>query len=276
MSARDREATQRAFMEDRLAVIVATIAFGMGVDKPNVRFVFHYDVSDSLDSYYQEIGRAGRDGEGARALLFYRPEDLGIHRFFAGTGKVDAEQMEQVARAVERHHGPVDPDEIREETELSGAKVATAITRLEEAGAIETLPTGEIVVAEDPGEDTTDAADAAAEAERRHRAFNQSRIEMMRGYAEDWDCRREFLLNYFGEAFDPPCGRCDNCQAGRVARETEGNVPFPLNTRVSHKTLGEGLVERYEGDTMTVLFDDVGYRTLDLQFVTENEVLESV
>ena len=77
-------------MADDLAVVVATVAFGLGINKPNVRFVFHAAVSDSPDSYYQEIGRAGRDGAPARALLFYRQEDLGLRRFLAGGGQVDA------------------------------------------------------------------------------------------------------------------------------------------------------------------------------------------
>ena len=90
MKASEREQVQQQFMNDEVEAIVATSAFGMGIDKPNVRFVFHYDISDSIDSYYQEIGRAGRDGEAA-AILFYRSEDLGIRRFFAGAGRIEAE-----------------------------------------------------------------------------------------------------------------------------------------------------------------------------------------
>lgn len=274
MKARERERNQEAFMADEVEVIVATIAFGMGVDKPNVRFVFHFDVSDSIDSYYQEIGRAGRDGEEARAVLFYRPEDLTIHRFFAGSGQVDGEEVERVARAMLEHDGTVDPRELRDEAQLSESKLTTALSRLEEVGVVETLPTGEIVeLPQHP--DLDEAIEQATEAQEHHRAFQQSQIEMMRGYAELWDCRRKYLLNYFGEEFDAPCNFCDNCEAGIVAPEDESGRPFPLNSRVVHAVWGEGMVERYERDTMVVLFDKVGYKTLAVDFVIESGALQA-
>src|SRR5439155_21004151 len=100
MKRRERIEAQGAFMGDELDVVVATTAFGMGVDKPNVRFVFHSEPADSVDSYYQEIGRGGRDGEPARALLFFRAEDLGLRRFFAGGGSVDVDEIRLVAETV--------------------------------------------------------------------------------------------------------------------------------------------------------------------------------
>ncbi|MDP8951130.1 MAG: RecQ family zinc-binding domain-containing protein, partial [Actinomycetota bacterium] len=274
MKAGERERVQEAFLGEEAEVIVATIAFGMGVDKANVRFVFHYDVSDSVDSYYQEIGRAGRDGEAARAILFYRPEDLGIRRFFAGSGQVDLEQVQRVAEGVEAREGPIDPRTLREETDLSQSKLATALGRLEEAGAVELLPTGEVVRGERYHDDLGEASAEAARAQEHREQFERSRIEMMRGYAEVRDCRREYLLNYFGEEFDEPCGYCDNCEAGIVVEEDEGEVPFPLNSRVVHQEWGEGLVQRYEGDKMIVLFDEVGYKTLAVELVKERGLLE--
>src|SRR4051794_9769438 len=104
MKAAERDAVQERFMDEQIEVVVATTAFGMGIDKADVRWVFHSEVAESLDAYYQEIGRGGRDGEPAEATLFYRSEDLGLRRFFAGTGHVEVDEIAQVLEAV-RHAG---------------------------------------------------------------------------------------------------------------------------------------------------------------------------
>ncbi len=269
----ERDATQEAFMRDELDVIVATTAFGMGIDKPNVRFVFHHDISESLDAYYQEIGRAGRDGEPARAILFYRPEDLGLRRFFAGSGHVDVAAAERVAHTVQKHHQePVEPGELRAETDLSQSKLGTAISRLEEVGVLEVTATGEVAATADM-RDAHAVAEVAVQAEERHHLFVHSRIEMMQGYAEVMDCRRGYLLNYFGEPVHEPCGYCDNCDAGIVVVEDKSAEPFPIDSRVAHQRWGEGLIVRYEGDKMVVLFDTIGYKTLAIALVVENGLL---
>jgi ATP-dependent DNA helicase RecQ len=270
----DRDAVQERFMDDEIDVVVATTSFGMGIDKANVRFVYHAEPADSLDSYYQEIGRAGRDGEPAEALLFYRSEDLGIRRFFAGAGHVDVEDIAVVAAAVAEADGPVPAVELQRATQLSQSKLTTAISRLEDVGAIEILPTGEVGEApEAPPQ--REAVQEAAEDQERRRHFDRSRIDMMRAYAEADSCRREVVLSYFGEPYDPPCGNCDWCQThGDATADDEGPRPFQIGGRVRHGQWGEGAVQRYDDGAVTVLFDEFGYKTLAVAVIEERGLLE--
>src|SRR5947208_586746 len=108
MRAAERDAVQERFMDGDLDVVVATTAFGMGIDKHDVRWVFHAEVSESPDAYYQEVGRGGRDGEPANAVLFYRPQDMGLRRFFAGGGHLEVDELARVLDAVRTHGGPVE------------------------------------------------------------------------------------------------------------------------------------------------------------------------
>jgi ATP-dependent DNA helicase RecQ len=238
-----------------------------------VRWVLHSEVSESVDAYYQELGRAGRDGEPAEAVLFYRSEDLGLRRFFSGGGRVEVDEIAQVMSAVREHDGPVDPAELQEETELSQTKLTTAVSRLEEAGAVEVLAGGEVAPAPDP---PGDAVRAAAEAEEKRRSFDRSRVDMMRGYAETEGCRRAYVLSYFGEPFAPPCGNCDNCEAGLSAPAPAADLPFEVGARVAHGQWGEGVVQRFEDDAVVVLFDEAGYKTLALEVVRERGLLAPV
>jgi len=267
-----RDELQERFMDDEVEVIVATTAFGMGVDKANVRFVFHHDVPESIDSYYQQIGRGGRDGAPAEAVLFYRPEDVGRQRFFAG-GALEYDELERVARAVGLARGPVGPDALAETLDLPESKLSTALNRLEEAGAVRLRADGD--VARPPGAPgSEDAAHAAARAEEARHQFDRSRVEMMRAYAEHETCRRAFLLSYFGEEHPGRCGNCDNCAAGRFdpAPQADGR-PWEIGARVTHGRWGGGTVQRYEPDQIVVLFDEVGYKTLALELVSEHGLL---
>jgi ATP-dependent DNA helicase RecQ len=267
LTRRERDEAQEAFMSDEIDVVVATTAFGMGVDKPNVRFVFHHDPSDSVDSYYQEIGRGGRDDDPAEATLFYRTENLGARRFFAGGG-VDGETVQLVAERVGRTSRAIDPAALREELQVGESKLVTALVRLEDAGAVEIRPDGKVrSLGVEP-----DEVERAMEGAEERRAFDRSRLEMMRGYAEHEHCRRAFILSYFGEPYDRACGNCDNCEAGR-GFPPAASEPFPVGSRLDHEQWGEGVVQRYDGDQIVLLFDSVGYRTLSVALVAERDLL---
>jgi ATP-dependent DNA helicase RecQ len=97
---------------------------------------------------------------------------------------------------------------------------------------------------------------------------------MIRAYAEHRACRRDFLLSYFGEEHVPPCGNCDNCDAGRGLPDEGGERPFEVGARVVHARWGPGEVQRYDGGRVVVLFESVGYRTLDLELVAAGHLLE--
>nr|WP_281372140.1 ATP-dependent DNA helicase RecQ [Modestobacter versicolor] len=275
----DREEVQRAYMDDELDVVVATTAFGMGIDKPQTRFVVHAEPADSVDSYYQEIGRAGRDGEPAIAVLVYRPEDLGIRKFFAA-GAPAEEELQQVAGLVRAGAAAgmdgVDVRELREETGLAATPLVRDLNLLEQAGAVVLDDEGAAAPAPDgpaPGE----AAAAARELAEHHTKVDESRIEMMRGYAETTGCRRQFLLGYFGEQLDEPCGNCDTCTSGsayeHAAPVVDGDHPFAVDTAVEHTEWGLGIVMRHEEDRIVVLFEEVGYKTLGLQAVIDHDLL---
>jgi ATP-dependent DNA helicase RecQ len=276
MSPKARDAAQEAFMDKNgdVDVMVATIAFGMGVDKPDVRFVLHLDVSESLDAYFQELGRAGRDGAPAVATLFYRPEDLGRRRFFA-SGKLDAATLERVARVVAAVGEPVDAAALREELGMGRSRLATVLHRLQDAALVDVSDDG--LVQTHAGADLREGLRDATADEADHERFERSRVEMMRGYAEHFTCRRAFLLGYFGEPFDPPCGNCDNCDAGHGVPDADlpadEDAPYETGERVHHPTFGDGTIQSVESGIVTVVFDRVGYKTLSEEIIVRRGLL---
>ncbi|MDB9526620.1 ATP-dependent DNA helicase [Oscillatoria sp. CS-180] len=264
MSATDREATQSQFMDDDLDIVVATTAFGMGIDKPNVRFVFHHDIPGSIDAYYQEIGRAGRDGESARAKLFYHPDDLKLQRFFAAGGTVEQETLETVLDIITESTDALSKESLQTKAELSQAKLTTALERLEAAGVVEQTVDGNVTAAAN-ADDSEQAIDRALTDQERRKTFERSRLDMMRSYAETETCRRESILSYFGEPFAGPCNHCDNCKKNDQDEDSSSFQPFPISSTIIHTHFGKGQVLRYEDEKVVVLFDTVGYKT----FVTE-------
>ncbi|NKQ57415.1 ATP-dependent DNA helicase RecQ [Amycolatopsis sp. K13G38] len=266
MKPSERERVHEQFLAGNLDVVIATSAFGMGIDKPDVRFVVHASVPESLDSYYQQIGRAGRDGEPAEAVLFYRPEDLGLQKFLTSR-PLDTEGVREVAGVVEDHEGPASPREIDEAVAQSHRRAMNNLNLLEQAEVIRARGGRFAYEGGEPVE-------AATEIARRRKDLARSRIEVMREYAETRSCRRQFLLGYFGEVADEPCGHCDTCEAG-VAEEhaPEPGGPFAAGSVVRHREWGPGQVVRRDAERLTVLFDEAGYRTLSVRAVESGGLL---
>jgi ATP-dependent DNA helicase RecQ len=273
----ERDRVHEQFLADELDVVVATTAFGMGIDKPNVRFVIHASIPESLDSYYQEIGRSGRDGEPASAVLHYRPEDLGLRKFF-GTHAPDEEALLSVLQALRAADGPLRQKELAEQTGLSPRRLTGLLNQLQETRAVKIGKRG---IRLEAGAKLPTVVERAVENAEARQRVDRSRIEMMRGYAETDGCRRQFLLGYFGEDLPEPCGNCDTCADGSAYEADHddgdtaaaGGEPFPLQAAVVHKEWGPGIVMRHEDDVITVLFEQEGYKTLSRQAVTEGKLL---
>ncbi len=259
LSARERHEAMTAFLDGSARIVAATVAFGMGIDKPDVRWVLHADPPASLDAYYQELGRAGRDEKDAHARLLFRPEDFGMARHLTSRSIGDG----VVFRVAERLAAGRDIED------LGRRQLTAALVRLVDLGAAawdvdgEVRWTGALSVAE--------ALRASTAETEREDEVEQSRLEMMRRYAEHTGCRRSFLLSYFGQSYRGPCGNCDNDEARvSVAAASE---PFAVGGRVTSERWGEGTVQRYDGDQLTVLFDDHGYRDLLVPLVVERGLL---
>jgi ATP-dependent DNA helicase RecQ len=273
MSRTDRESAQDAFMTGKVEVIVATSAFGMGVDKPDVRFVFHTEPPDTLDAYYQEIGRAGRDREPARAALFYLPSDLALPRFFAGGSGPSVPEIAGLLEAV-RADGPLSRKQLADSTGLSASRVTTVLNELEAAGAVRS-GAGRRIQATRAKRDLPAAQVAQGVVDRRElqRQYAKSAVEMVRTYADSTDCRRRIVLELLGESHPQRCGHCDNCDRGESVESADR--PFAIGQRVRHPEWGDGSVQTYEeGDRVVVLFDTAGYKTLALRVVEGSHLLQ--
>ena len=212
LDTKTRTRVQESFMVGDLPIVVATNAFGMGIDRPDVRFVLHYAVPGTLEAYYQEAGRAGRDGLPARAILLYSPKDTALQEFFIENDSPSLDELRSVY-----HYLQQTPrtrlDDIECATGLPQIKARVAVEQLEIVQALHRDPDeafGLMHVDVLPWDETRLQAVAAQVLARREHKYRQ--LEVMVDYAETNACRRRSILQHFGDtgsADAPLC--CDNC-----------------------------------------------------------------
>jgi ATP-dependent DNA helicase RecQ len=277
----ERERVHDRFMNEDVKIVVATNAFGLGIDKPNIRFVIHYDLPGSVEAYTQEAGRAGRDGMESTCLLLYRQSDTRVQNYFL-TGKYpDVEEVQKVFGTLqyfESQDNGVSLSDLRKISQLPLTKLKVILALLKKGGFIQNVTKSTYGLAPLLKQSKGLALNLASYETKR--SYDQSKLQMILQYCETRSCRRKFILNYFGEDYDlPNCGACDNCRAQLAKGGTVElfDTPhtaseFRIGDIVQHPKFGEGTVERAERDLVTVLFPAHGYKTLLATAVARQQI----
>ena len=214
MTGKDRNAEQELYMRSgRRTIMVATSAFGLGIDKPDIRYIVHYQAPASLEQYVQEAGRAGRDGRTANCILLYDPKDRDIHEALLQTSRVRPDQLRRLTAALVAWvaEGRVpSPEALTLAAQLGERQTKALLAVLEEAGLVTISDEGIGITV--PVSEFEEQARSLAGRFVTLRTQDGRRLDRLSEYAHTTECRAVFLRQYFGEEAGEPCGLCDICR----------------------------------------------------------------
>jgi len=285
LAAKRRKESQDRFMAGELKAMVATNAFGLGIDKADIRFVIHYDLPGSLEAYYQEAGRAGRDGDSARCILLYDSKDRRTQLFLMSGRYPSAQELHRVyaeLQALQTEQPRVSTTQLQQRAApIPKTKVKVALSRLTEAGIVREQRPGQYSLSRRSLKDEQ-LSRLAAEWRRRDEK-DREKLERMESYARTALCRWRVLREYFGEeAGAERCGVCDNCRKGLAEqadlgekpekvepaerKEQPESRPLRVGDRVSLPRHGDGKIEEIEDDSVVVRFPDGRSRKFKSEF----------